>query len=98
VAELAADGVDVDEVVVGRLADLHRAIAEHLHTGHNAEEVLFALQRVFERFVVADADGGQAVVAHVRPEALDELMTDVGAAKRQALRLRTTDPVGLLIE
>jgi hypothetical protein len=95
VAELQADGVDVDEAVAGRLADLHRAIAEHLQTGRNVDEVRFVLQRVFARFVVADADGGQAIVAHVRPEAIDELMADVGAAKREALRLQATDAMGL---
>jgi hypothetical protein len=48
----------------GRLADLHRAIAEHLQTGRDVDEVRFVLRRVFERFGIADADGGQAIVAH----------------------------------
>jgi DNA invertase Pin-like site-specific DNA recombinase len=96
VAELEAEGVDVDEAVAGHLADLHSAIAEHLRTGRNLDEVRFVLRRVFARFVIADAEGGQAIVAHVRPEALDELMADVGAAKRDALRLSTTDANALL--
>jgi hypothetical protein len=98
VAELEAEGVDVDEAVVGHLADLHSAIARHLRTGRNVDEVRFVLRRVFERFVIADAESGQAIVAHVRPEALDELMADVGAAKREAIRLQTTDSMRLLIE
>ena len=85
-AELEATAPEIDEIVAERFGDLRNAIAEHLRTGRNIDEVRFLLRRYFESFVVRDDEGGRAIVANLRPDVVDDVMADLAGAKREALR------------
>jgi hypothetical protein len=98
IAELEATAPEIDEIVAERFGDLRSAIAEHLRTGRNIEEVRFLLRRYFESFIVRDDDGGRAIVANLRPDVVDDVMADLAGAKREALRGLTTAHNSLLIE
>ena len=97
-AELEATAPEIDEIVAERFGDLRSAIAEHLRTGRNIDEVRFLLRRYFESFVVRDDEGGRAIVANLRPDVVDDVMADIAGAKREALRGLTTAHNSLLIE
>ena len=97
-AELEATAPEIDEIVTERFGDLRSAIAEHLRTGRNIDEVRFLLRRYFESFVVRDDEGGRAIVANLRPDVVDDVMADLAGAKREALRGLTTAHNSLLIE
>jgi hypothetical protein len=94
-AELEATAPEIDEIVAERFGDLRSAIAEHLRTGRNIDEVRFLLRRYFESFVVRDDEGGRAIVANLRPDVVDDVMADLAGAKREALRGLTTAHNGL---
>jgi hypothetical protein len=85
-AELEATAPEIDEIVAERFSDPRSAIAEHLRTGRNIDEVRFLLRRYFQSFVVRDTDGGRAIVANLRPDVVDDAMADLAGAKREALR------------
>ena len=85
-AELEATAPEIDEIVAERFGDLRSAIAEHLLTGRNIDEVRFLLRRYFQSFVVRDDEGGRAIVANLRPDVVDDVMADLAGAKREALR------------
>jgi hypothetical protein len=85
-AELEATAPEIDEIVAERFSDPRSAIAEHLRTGRNIDEVRFLLRRYFRSFVVRDNDGGRAIVANLRPDVVDDVMADLAGAKREALR------------
>lgn len=89
-AELEATAPEIDEIVAERFGDLRSAIAEHLRTGRNIDEIRFLLRRYFESFVVRDDEGGRAIVANLRPDVVDDVMADLAGAKREALRGLTT--------
>jgi hypothetical protein len=85
-AELEATAPEIDEIVAERFGDLRSAIAEHLRTGRNIDEVRFLLRRYFQSFVVPDNEGGRAIVANLRPDVVDDVMADLAGAKREARR------------
>jgi hypothetical protein len=90
-AELEATAPEIDEIVAERFGDLRSAIAEHLRTGRNIDEVRFLLRRYFQSFVVRDNDGGRAIVASLRPDVVDDVMADLaGRQTRSASRTNTT--------
>lgn len=68
---------------------------EHLQDGTNVAEVRFLLRRLFARFVVHDTGDG-AIVPELRDDAVEELLANLNATKRRALRL-ITDANGLLM-
>ena len=94
--ELRARPSEVDDVLSASLAELRQAIAAYLRDAGNVEEVRFHLRRLFARFVARPSDEGTVIVAELREDALDALIADVSASKREALRLTsTTDAIGL---
>jgi hypothetical protein len=97
-AELEATAPEIDEIVAERFGDLRSAIAEHLRTGRNIDDVRFLLRRYFESFVVHDDEGGRAIVAKLRPDVVDDVMADLACAKRDALRGLTTAHNSLPLE
>ena len=57
-AELEASDPEIDEIVAERFGDLRSAIAEHLRTGRNIDEVRFLLRRYFQHSSCATTRAG----------------------------------------
>lgn len=90
-AELRETAGAADDVFMSNVAALREAIAAHLASGKNADEVRFMLRRLYDRFAVHDTDGGIALVPKYRDDVVDQL---TNTTKRAGVRL-TNDANGL---
>jgi hypothetical protein len=97
-AQLQASDGEIDGAIAERFGDLRVAIAAHLRSGQNIDEVRFMLRRYFAQFVVRDTLDGRVILAELRDGLVDEVMADLAGVKREALRLLTTAHDGLLME
>ncbi|MDX6727005.1 MAG: site-specific recombinase [Baekduia sp.] len=79
----------VGDAALDALGDIHEAIAQFVNDAQHLDELRLRLRQVFERYTVQDDGEVVGLVPTPRADALDAVMADIRALRREPVRATT---------